>query len=106
MPLPEWIREAVDIAKRYSWDIPDAVQQLRNGVVVDGFPTEVGQTIALMLRRPIISIDRYRYRDRELANHYRQHARVLVRLRVLLSSIRAELRSRAQQALAPGKELT
>jgi hypothetical protein len=91
MTLPELWREVVDIAERYQWDIPGAVDQLKSGVVPEGFCREVGATIALFFEPLPISYVWLGLMTQQQEDAYRQetraHGLALVRLRVLLARI-------------------
>lgn len=74
------MREIIDIAEGFNWgpECPDAIAQLRKGVIPEGFGRLVGQTIALFLQRPIIGP----WKDE---TYCRQVAARLARLRLLIA---------------------
>jgi hypothetical protein len=94
--------EAIEIADCYNWapEMPDAVKQMRQGTIPEGFGRLVGQTIALFLERPVIgqwmpapyldgdaALAAARQKAEEDEQNNRQHARRLARLRFLIAEI-------------------
>ncbi len=91
--LPKLWQEAADLADRYNW--PNEAKQLRQGSLPDGFGREVGKTIVLFLERPVIGwafTGWSQHKANEYEQEMRDHARVLVRLRVLLARLYVSLR--------------
>ncbi len=87
MPSDPWA-EAAELADRYNW--PKQAADLRRQALPDGFGREVGRTIALFLERPVIGWGFFGWSRRRADEHerdLREHARVLVKLRVLLARL-------------------
>lgn len=81
--------QAADIAQKYDWpEYPGVVDELRRGVVPDGFSRLVGQTVSLFMNAPPLG-GMYRNRwayEAERAED-KQTGRELARLRMLLAQI-------------------
>lgn len=87
----ELFKEAFEIAQDYRWDTKNVLESLKQKQIPPGFAKEVGQTIALFLRKEIVSyvfLNVWSWKEQDqYESEMRAHARRLANLRYILARI-------------------